>query len=342
MSNLKRLLSGVQPTGKLHIGNFVGALSQWVALQDAYESFFPVADLHALTLPESVDPARLRRKTREVAALYLACGIDPRRSTIFVQSHVPEVTELAWVLTCVTPIGWLERMTQYKSKAGEAGSVGAGLLTYPVLQTADILLFKADVVPVGEDQRQHVELARDIAARFNNLFGSVFVQPAALVRASGARIMGLDDPAGKMSKSLGENRPGHSIGLLDDAESIRRTIRTAVTDSGHEIRVEDASPGIRNLLTLHAAATSQSAEVAAALFAGKGYGFLKETVANAVIEMLRPIQERYRELTADPEGLESVLRSGAERARFIARETMAVIREATGIGDLTERGSPST
>ncbi len=332
LTQRKRLFSGVQPTGRLHIGNYVGALSQWVELQAAYESFFSVVDLHALTLPENAERSRLRRKTREVAALLLACGIDPKRSTVFVQSHVPEVTELTWVLTCVTPVGWLERMTQYKSKAGEAKSVGAGLLSYPVLQAADILLYRADVVPVGEDQRQHVELARDVAARFNAVFGALFALPEALTRTSGARIMGLDDPAIKMSKSLGESRAGHSIGLLDDPETIRQTIRAAVTDSGRETRFRYASPGVRNLLTLHAAVTGEPPEALDDLFGGKGYGDLKEAVTEAVLEALRPIRERYREVARDPVTVESVLEEGAARARECARHTLAEVRGVVGVG----------
>jgi tryptophanyl-tRNA synthetase len=328
----KRLFSGVQPSGKLHIGNYVGALSQWVEQQDVYESLFSIVDLHALTLPESVESGRLREKSREMAALCLACGIDPRRSTLFIQSHVPEITELAWVLNCITPVSWLERMTQYKSKAGQTRSVGAGLLNYPVLQAADILIFKTHVVPVGEDQRQHVELARDIAARFNALFSPVFVEPQALIRADGARIRALDDPGSKMSKSLGESRPGHSIGLLDDPNTIRQAIKAAVTDSGRETNLQRASPGVRNLLTLYAAVTGAPVEALDFLFGGKGYGDLKDAVAEAVIQALQPIQERYQEITSDPGTIESVLETGAARAHDLARRTMAEVRRVTGIG----------
>ncbi len=332
MTDRERLFSGVQPTGKLHIGNYLGALSQWVTLQDAYQGLFSIVDLHALTLPENVEPERLRRKTFEVATVLLACGIDPKRSTVFVQSHVPEVTELAWVLTCVTPVGWLERMTQYKAKASEAKSVGAGLLSYPVLQAADILLYGADVVPVGEDQRQHVELARDVAARFNALFVPVFTLPEALVRPQGARIMALDDPTIKMSKSLGESRAGHAIGLLDDARTIRQAIRSAITDSGRETRFKEASPGIRNLLELYSAVTGQPPEALDALFAGNGYGDLKEAVAEAVLEVLRPIQERYREIARDPAAVQPVLEEGAARAHDLAQKTLAEVRRVIGIG----------
>ena len=236
------VFSGVQPTGKLHIGNYIGAISQWVEHQDKYESIFCIVDLHAITIPEAVRPEYLRAKTREVAALYIACGIDPDRAAIFVQSHVSAHAELAWILNCVTPLGWLERMTQYKSKAAQAESVGTGLLVYPALMAADILLYDTNFVPVGEDQRQHIELTRDVAERLNHLFGPVFTIPEAMIREGGARIMGLDDPTAKMSKSIGEVQAGHSIGLLDEPSAIRKAIMRAVTDSGSEIRFQGASP----------------------------------------------------------------------------------------------------
>ena len=212
--NRKQVFSGVQPTGKLHLGNYIGTLSQWVENQTRYDNIFCIVDLHALTIPEAVRPALLREKIREVATLYLACGVDPEKSIVFVQSHIPAHAELTWILNCVTPVGWIERMTQYKSKAAQVESVSTGLLDYPVLQAADILLYRTDLVPVGEDQKQHVELAADIAHRFNRLFGEAFVIPQPLMRAEGARIMGLDDPMTKMSKSLGEIRKGHAIGLM--------------------------------------------------------------------------------------------------------------------------------
>jgi len=247
----KRAFSGVQPTGKLHLGNYIGALSQWVENQAQYDNIFCVVDLHALTIPEAIKPEAFREKIREVAALYLACGVDPERSVVFVQSQVPAHAELTWILNCVTPVGWLERMTQYKTKAAHTESVSAGLLDYPVLQATDVLLYRTDLVPIGEEQKQHVELTADIAHRFNRLFGEAFVIPQPLLRTIGARIMGLDDPTIKMSKSLGEIRKGHAIGLLDSADTIRETIMGAVTDSGMETHFDRASPAIRNLLTIY-------------------------------------------------------------------------------------------
>ncbi|MGH2687974.1 MAG: tryptophan--tRNA ligase, partial [Actinomycetota bacterium] len=225
-----RVLSGIQASGRLHIGNYVGALSRWAEEQDRYENYFFVADLHALTIPESVRPDDLRDRVNEIVAIYLACGLDPAKSVLFRQSHVPAHAILGWILTCMTPVGWLERMTQYKSKS-EGRSAGAGLFTYPALQAADILLYQARFVPVGDDQRQHVELTRDVAMRFNHMFGELFVLPEPLIRETGARIMGLDDPTMKMSKSLAEQRGGHAIALLDPPEKIRNAVMRAVTDS---------------------------------------------------------------------------------------------------------------
>ena len=327
-----RVFSGVQPTGKLHIGNYVGALSLWAENQDQYDNVFCVVDLHAVTIPEVVDPAVLRAKTRESAALYVAAGIDPERSTIFVQSHVKAHAELAWILTCVTPVGWLERMTQYKVKSAQQESVGAGLLSYPVLQAADILLYDADLVPVGEDQRQHIELTRDIAARFHHMFGDVFVLPEALVRASGARIMGLDDPTAKMSKSIGQAKVGHAIGLTDPPNVIRKAIMRAETDSGNDTRFETAGPGVLNLLTMHEALSGQPRDKIEAEFDGQGYGHLKRTVADLVLSTLEPMQQRYHELMDDPAELERMLAAGADRARPRAEATLARAKAATGIG----------
>jgi tryptophanyl-tRNA synthetase len=328
----QRVFSGIQPTGKLHIGNYIGAISLWVESQQRYDSLFCVVDLHALTLPEAVQPAELRRKTREVAALYLACGIDPARSTIFIQSQVPAHAELAWLLNCVTPVGWLERMTQYKVKSSQLESVGTGLLDYPVLQAADILLYDTDLVPVGEDQKQHVELARDIAGRFNRLFGAALVLPEPLIRTSGARIMGLDDPSAKMSKSRGAQVPGHAIGLADPPDVIRSAIMRAVTDSGQETRFAQASPGVRNLLVIYEVLSGQDREAVEARFAGKGYGVLKREVADLVIAALEPIRCRYQQLLAAPDYIEQVLSDGAARARVRAQATLARVHECTGVG----------
>ena len=328
----RRVFSGVQPSGKLHIGNYVGALKQWADSQHLCDNIFCVVDLHALTIPEQIDPAELKENSRRVAALYFACGIDPDESVVFIQSHVPEHSELAWTLGCVTPLGWLYRMTQFKTKSQQFESVGTGLLTYPTLQAADILLYDTEHVPVGEDQRQHIELTRDIALRFNHLFGDVFVLPEAVIPRTGARIMGLDDPETKMSKSLAVHRPLHSVGLLDDAKTVEKAIMSAVTDSGMETRFAQAGPGVRNLLTLYHALTGEPEEVMDAKFEGKGYGYLKKTLAQVAIDTLAPIQARFKELLADPAELDATLAKGAERARAMAAPTMAKVRRATGTG----------
>jgi tryptophanyl-tRNA synthetase len=262
----------------------------------------------------------------------LACGLKPQKGAIFIQSHVPEHSELTWILNCVTPVGWLERMTQYKTKSDQMSSVGTGLLDYPVLQAADILLYQTDFVPVGEDQKQHVELTRDIAGRFNHLFGDVFVLPEAILRPSGARIMGLDDPTQKMSKSIGEKQTGHSIGLLDNPDTVKRTIMSAVTDSERDPRFDFASPGVLNLLTIYEALTGESRQAIEAKFTGKGYGFLKQETLAIVLETIQPIQAKYNEIMRDPQYIDGILTRGAEEIRPIAQRTMESVKRATGIG----------
>jgi tryptophanyl-tRNA synthetase len=322
----KRIFSGAQPTGNLHIGNYLGALRNWVALQHEYESFFCVVDLHAITIPQ--DPKALAAKTREVARIYLAAGIDPQVSTIFVQSDVQEHTELAWILNCVVRISELERMTQFKDKAKkQRENVLAGLLTYPALMAADILLYQTDLVPVGHDQRQHLELTRDIAERFNRDFGETFRLPQAFIPKVGAKIMALDDPSKKMSKS-DENVHG-SITLVDDPDTIRRKFKRAVTDSGTEIRFDGSRPAITNLLTIYHLLTGKSSEEIEAHFAGKGYAQLKSELADVTVEFLRPFQERMRSI--GDEELHRILSGGAEKARAIARETMRAAKERMGI-----------
>jgi tryptophanyl-tRNA synthetase len=327
-----RVLSGVQPSGsgRLHIGNYIGALKQWVKVQHEYESFFCVVDLHAITIQQ--DPAELCAGTREVAALYLASGIDPKVSTVFVQSHIPAHSELSWILGCYAPVGWLYRMTQFKDKAAkqQAESVGTGLLTYPVLMAADILLYHADAVPVGEDQRQHLELTRDLAQRFNHLYGDTFTIPEAMIPVSGKRVMGLDNPTAKMSKS--EDSEYHAVFLLDSPDKIRKKIMRSVTDSGKEIRFSEApeKAGVNNLLSIYQAFTDESNEAIENHFAGKGYGDLKKAVAEATVEGLRPIQERYRELTSDGGYIDEVLAEGAARAAQIANATLDTVRERVG------------
>src|ERR1700688_1916400 len=290
-----RVLSGMQPSGNLHIGNYLGALKNWVKIQYDYECIFCIVDLHAITVHQ--DPEQLRAKIREIAALYLAAGIDPQACSIMVQSAVPAHAELAWMLTCVTPVGWLERMTQYKAKAALQESVADGLLQYPVLMAADILLYQAAIVPVGEDQSQHLELARDIAQRFNSLYGETFTMPATHLPTVGARIMGLDDPEKKMSKS--ETGGGHAVSLLDPPAVIRKKILRATTDSNPGVDYENMGPGVRNLLSIFQAFTSWSDENTRAHFAGMRYGDLKKQVAEAVISALEPIQKRYQEIMSE-------------------------------------------
>jgi tryptophanyl-tRNA synthetase len=322
----KRIFSGAQPTGNLHIGNYLGALRNWVALQHEYESFFCVVDLHAITVPQ--DPKQLAAKTHEVARIYLAAGIDPSVSTIFVQSDVQEHAELAWVLNCVVRISELERMTQFKDKAKkQRENVLAGLLTYPALMAADILLYQTDLVPVGQDQKQHLELTRDIAERFNRDFGETFRVPDAFIPKVGAKIMALDDPAKKMSKS-DENANGR-ISLLDDPDTVRRKLKRAVTDSGSEVRFDESRPAVTNLLSMFHLFTGQTPEEVESHFAGKGYAQLKNDLAEATIEFLRPFQERVSGI--GDEELSRILRDGAEKARAIASETMRQVKERMGL-----------
>lgn len=327
-----RVFSGVQPTGDLHLGTYVGALRQWVERQEERDNVFCVVDLHALTIPENVDPRRLREDVRRVAALYLAVGLDPERNVIFAQSQVHEHAELTWLLNCVTPLGWLYRMTQFKAKSEGRSSVGTGLLDYPVLQAADILLYDTDIVPVGEDQRQHIELTRDIAVRFNNLFGEVFVLPEAVVPSVGARIMGLDDPDVKMSKSIATERSGHAVNLLDDERTVRRAIMSAVTDSGRETRFEHASPGVRNLLTILQTLDGRPMEAIERELEGKGYGDLKKAVAGVVLDTLAPIRQSFDRIMGEPGGIDELLQRGAERARDVAAGTLGRAKEAMGVG----------
>ena len=317
----------MQPSGNLHIGNYLGALKNWVRIQNDYECIFCIVDLHAVTLYQ--EPAELRAKIREIAALYLAAGVDPHASSIMVQSGVAAHAELAWMLTCVTPVGWLERMTQYKAKAAKQESVGDGLLQYPVLMAADILLYQAGIVPVGEDQAQHLELTRDIAQRFNSLYGETFVVPNTSLPTVGARVMGLDDPTQKMSKSAtGAN---HAVALLDSPEQVRKTIMRATTDSKPAVEVETAGPGVLNLLSIYQAFSDASDDQMKQRFNGMRYGDLKKAVAEMVISHLEPFQRRYRDITADPGYLDRVLREGAARVAPIARSTVELVKERMGL-----------
>ncbi|MCA1590516.1 MAG: tryptophan--tRNA ligase [Acidobacteria bacterium] len=338
----KRIFSGAQPTGELHIGNYLGALKNWVALQDEYESFFCIVNLHAITLPQ--DPTTLRQKTLDLARIYLAAGIDPQKSTIFIQSDVPEHAELTWILSCIARMGELERMTQFKEKArltfrGEpitfrganltynAPSVGVGLFTYPLLMASDILLYQTDLVPVGQDQKQHLELSRDLAERFNRDFGQTFKVPEPFIPPVGANIKSLQDPAKKMSKS-DENASG-SIFLLDDRDTVTKKIKRAVTDSGTDIRFDETRPAVTNLLTIFQILTGKSPQECEDHFAGKGYGQLKTELADTVVEFLRPFQEKVKQY--DDATLDTILKPGAERARVIAAATLKNVYERMGI-----------
>ncbi len=317
----------MQPTGNLHIGNYLGALKNWVRIQHDYECIFCIVDLHAVTVYQ--DPAELRAKIREIAALYLAAGIDPKACAIMVQSAVPAHTELAWMLTCVTPVGWLERMTQYKMKSAKQESVGDGLLQYPVLMAADILLYQAGIVPVGDDQSQHLELTRDIAQRFNGLYGDTFVVPGTSLPAVGARVMGLDDPTQKMSKSAtGAN---HAVAMLDPPARIRKTIMRATTDSQPAVDVATAGPGVLNLLSIYQGFSGASDDEVKSTFNGLRYGDLKKQVADVVVAHLEPFQQRYREITADSAYLDGILREGAQRVAPIANSTVHTVKQRMGL-----------
>ena len=324
---IPRVLSGVQPSGNLHIGNYLGALSNWVRIQHDYESIFCIVDLHAITVFQK--PDELRAGIRDLAALFLAAGIDPKHSRIVVQSSVPAHAELAWLLTCVTPMGWLERMTQFKAKAALQESIGDGLFQYPVLMAADILLYQAAIVPVGEDQMQHLELTRDIAQRFNALYGETFVMPATKLPAFGARIMGLDDPTTKMSKSAAG--AGHAVALLDPPEHIKKTIMRATTDSGSGVDFETMGPGVANLLNIFQAFADWSNDRMRAHFTGLRYGDLKKQVAEMVVSKLEPLQARYREITSDPGYLDGVLRAGAEAVTPVADSTVQLVKQRMGL-----------
>lgn len=327
----RRVFSGIQPTGEVQLGNYLGAIKGWVEGQAQKENFFCIVDLHAITLRQ--EPEQLRSQTRALAAMLFAAGIDPRKSTLFVQSHVTAHAELCWILNCITPVGWLERMTQYKDKASRGESVSTGLLDYPVLMAADILLYDAHEVPVGDDQRQHVELTRDVAERFNRLYGETFVIPEVVIPQVGARVMGFNDPTVKMSKSLAHIR-GHDVRIVDEPESIERTIRRAVTDTGNDIRFSDepAKAGVNNLLSIYKVITGKSVTEVEAEFANaSGYGELKSRVTEAVIEELTPIRCRYEELMQDVVELDRLLARGAERARAVSEAKLDEVKRSIGL-----------
>ena len=322
---MARVFSGIKPTGDVHLGNLLGALNNWVALQDQAESVYCVVDLHALTVPH--DPESLRSDTLSLAQVLFAVGLDSDRCTVFVQSHVHEHTECAWIMECTAAFGELRRMTQFKDKSESASFVSGGLFTYPALQSSDILLYDTDQVPVGEDQRQHVELTRDIAIRFNHRFGETFVVPEAVVPPTGARVMDLQNPTSKMSKS--DESPQGTIRVLDDPAVIEKKVKRSVTDSDNEVRFDPAEkPGVSNLLSILGASTGQTPQQAAEGI--ERYGDLKAATAEALIEMLRPIQERYNELAADPAETTRLLAVGAGKARHVASATVG--RAKTNMG----------
>jgi len=324
---MKRIFSGAQPTGNVHLGNYLGALRNWVALQRDYESFFCIVNLHAITLPQ--DPKVLAAKTRELARIYLAVGIDPNVSTVFVQSDVAAHAELTWLLNCIARMSELERMTQFKDKARkQEENVLVGLFDYPVLMAADILLYQTDLVPVGEDQKQHLELTRDLAIRFNRDYGQTFVVPDPFIPRVGARIMSLADPAKKMSKSDEESEAG-CIMLLDDDDAVRRKFKRAVTDSGTEIKFDESRPAINNLLTIYHLLTNKTQAEIEEHFTGKGYAALKQELAEVCIEFLKPIQQRVRSI--DDDKLDQILEQGAERAEAIAQMTLSRAKKSMGL-----------
>ncbi|AQU70852.1 tryptophan--tRNA ligase [Streptomyces niveus] len=330
MATRPRALSGIQPTaGSFHLGNYLGAIRQYVALQETHDAFYMVVDLHAITMPQ--EPADLRANTRLAAAQLLAAGLDPQRCTLFIQSHVPEHAQLGWVMNCLTGFGEASRMTQFKDKSAKQGADRAtvGLFTYPILQVADILLYQADSVPVGEDQRQHVELTRDLAERFNSRFGSTFTIPKPHIVKEVAKIYDLQDPTVKMSKSA--STPKGLVNLLDDPKVTAKKIKSAVTDTGTEIRFDAADkPGISNLLTIYSTLTGASIADLEKKYEGKGYGALKVDLAEAMVDFVTPFRSRTQEYLDDPETLDSILAEGAEKARTVAAETLAQAYDRIG------------
>ena len=323
------MFSGIQPSGRSHLGTYLGALKNWVSMQDGHDCLFCIVDLHALTVPQ--DPKVLRANVREMAALYVAVGLDPEKSVIFRQSRVSGHAELAWLLNCVARVGELSRMTQFKDKAqkGGADSASVGLYDYPVLQAADVLLYNAHLVPVGEDQRQHLELMRTLARRFNGLYGETFVVPEPMILDVGARVMALDDPTSKMSKSA--PTPAGYVELLDEPDVVRRKIRRAKTDSGSEVLSSPEKPAITNLLNIYAGLTDRSVPDIEADYEGRGYGDFKNDLGEVVVEALSPIRERALELLDDPKELDDLLESGAERARDVARATLRDAQTRMGL-----------
>lgn len=328
LQDKKVLFSGMQATGNLTIGNYLGALQNWVKLSDEYECFYSVVDLHSITVRQ--DPAELRKRARRLLTLYIAAGLDPEKNCIYYQSHVSAHAELAWILNCFTYMGELSRMTQFKDKSSKhADNINAGLFTYPVLMAADILLYQADVVPVGVDQMQHLELTRDIANRFNSLYGDVFTVPEPYIGKVGAKIMSLQDPARKMSKS--DENPNASVYLMDDADTVMRKFKRAVTDSEGVVRYnEKLQPGICNLIDIYCACTGKTKEECEKEFEGKGYGDFKTAVGESVVEKLRPLQEKMADLEKNKDYIDSVIKSNAEKAAYVANKTLRKVQKKVG------------
>jgi len=323
----KVIYSGMQPTGMPTLGNYLGAMKNWADLQANYHCLYCIADLHSLTVRQ--DPAVLRKRARELLMIFIAVGLDPEENLVYMQSHVPAHMELTWILNCYTYVGELNRMTQFKEKSAKhADNINAGLFDYPVLMAADILLYQTDLVPIGEDQRQHLELTRDIALRLNNLYGDVFVVPEAYYGKVGARIMGLQEPEKKMSKSENDN---NSIFLLDDINAVKNKIKRAVTDSGSEVVASPNKPGVTNLLNIYCATTGCTVAQAEKEFDGKGYGYFKNTVADAVAEALLPIQQRFSELNQNRDYIDTVIRTNAERANELALRTLRKVQRKVGL-----------
>ena len=323
----KVLFSGMQATGNLTLGNYLGALKNWVSIADEYETFYSVVDMHSITIRQ--DPAELRRRARALLTLYIAAGLDPEKNCIYYQSHVSGHAELAWILNCFTYMGELNRMTQFKDKAAKhADNINAGLFTYPVLMAADILLYQADVVPVGVDQMQHLEITRDIAQRFNGIYGDVFTIPEAYIGKVGAKIMSLQDPAKKMSKS--DENPNASIYLMDDPDAIMRKFKRAVTDSESQILYREEQPGIKNLIDIYCACTGKTPDETVREFDGKGYGEFKPAVGEAVVAVLKPLQERVAQLNKDKAYIDSVIKNNGDKAQYFANKTLRKVQKKVG------------
>ena len=327
INDKKVLFSGMQATGNLTLGNYLGALKNWVTLSDEYECFYSVVDMHSITVRQ--DPATLRRRARALLILYIAAGLDPQKNCIYYQSHVSGHAELAWILNCFTYMGELNRMTQFKDKAAKhADNINAGLFTYPVLMAADILLYQADVVPVGVDQKQHLEITRDIAERFNNIYGDVFTIPEAYIGKVGAKIMSLQDPAKKMSKS--DENPNASIYLMDDPDTIMRKCKRAVTDSEAQILYRDEQPGVKNLINIYSACTGRTPEEVVKEFDGRGYGDFKMAVGESVVSVLKPLQDEAARLTKDKAYIDGIIKENAEKAGYYANKTLRKVQKKVG------------